>query len=140
MKIIKAYPPNFADIKQTFPHVVGLQGVLYAWGDRVFNPSGGPVAQWLRAHEAVHLQQQSRLEGGVSKWWFMYLRSMAFRYLMEVPAHVTEYRTYLQNKKDKKGRYLQSIAERLSGPLYGHLVDYETALQTIRTGAEQDDG
>lgn len=138
MKILKAYPPNFTEIKAAFPAVVGRQGVLYSWGDKVYNPSGITVPEWLMRHEAVHFKQQQELagphealEGAVRKWWDLYIRSMAFRLLMEIPAHQVEYRAYTALNKDKKKRYLNDIASRLSGPLYGYMLTHDEAVKEI---------
>jgi hypothetical protein len=136
MKILKQYPPNFKEIKQFFPWVTGKPGILYAWGDRLYNPSKVDVPQWLQDHEAVHFRQQAALmsagrtlEEAVRRWWEWYVRDAAFRYQQELPAHRVEYASYmLANGKDPKNKYLNAIAERLSGPLYGlHVTEAEAA-------------
>lgn len=147
MKIIKAYPPNFAELKQAFPIIAGKQGVLYSWGDRVYNPSGGVIPVQLLHHEATHYNQQvemrhvgENLEDVVKRWWEMYIHSMAFRILMEVPAHVAEYRMFMEHTKSPKARkrYLADISSRLSGPLYGHLFTEQEAQRLILEGQKDD--
>lgn len=118
--------------------MVGRQGVLYSWGDKIYNPSGVEVPAWLVLHEKVHFDQQTEmrnphetLDSAVRRWWGMYIRSMAFRLLMEIPAHQVEYAAYITLNKDKKKRYLNDIASRLSGPLYGYMLTHDEAVKEI---------
>lgn len=135
-RIIKAFPPNFSSIAKVFP-VKGKQGIVYAYGDTIYNPSGKPLPPWIVAHEEVHLKQQSfhQLE---TKWWAAYIVSPQFRLAMEIEAHIVEWNTY----KHANGltmevtRYLDQMATRLSGPLYGNMLSYADAIKEI-TGNER---
>lgn len=132
MKIIKAYPPNFSQLKKAFPFIVGRPGILYAWGDRIFNPSGVKVTPWILAHEEVHSKQQQQADPyirySIQDWWDKYLAYPIFRLEQEIEAHQAEYRAYpFQGNLT----YLEQIAERLSSPLYGNLISKEDARRAI---------
>lgn len=142
MKIIRAYPPNFVAIRTAFPQVVGRQGILYAWGDRVYNPSGVNVPWWLHEHEETHGKRQlagTVLRHGedspVNAWWDRYIRDATFRLEEEIPAHQAEWRVFKSiklNHKDQK-TYLASMAQRLSGPLYNNMISLADAIKEITT-------
>lgn len=125
------YPPNFEEIKKVFPIVEGAVGVLYAWGDRIYNPSSIPVPEQLIAHEHVHSERQ--LLKGVEEWWVDYLCDPAFRLEEELLAHIREYKYFsMFYPRNKRRLYLKAVAERLSGPLYGRLVKFEEAKLLIK--------
>lgn len=139
MKVIRAYPPNFSQIAAAFP-VKGVPGIIYAYGDRIYAPgSKGDLPSWILAHEEVHGRQQHDTLWPdlylVDKWWTNYIGSPQFRLEQEIPAHRAEWQSYLRSytwppsKEDRN--YLDSITERLSGPLYGNLISKERAIEEI---------
>lgn len=130
MRVIKAFPPNFSRIASTFP-VKGIPGILYAYGDKLYNPSGVSVSPWIEAHEAIHMSRQEAR--GVEEWWGLYLIDPAFRLFEEVLSHKAEFHAYdnwMHNPK-KLARYLDMIAKRLSSPLYGSLLSKDDAVKLI---------
>lgn len=132
MQIKVAHPPNFGEIKQHFPEAT-KRGVLFAWGDKIFNPSGVEIPPWLIAHEEVHGRQHAAA-GGPGKWWRRYIDDVAFRAAQELAAHQVEYRVLCQHVKDRnaRARALQQMALRLSGSLYGNAMPYGEALRQIK--------
>lgn len=142
MKIIKAYPPNFSPLKKAFPFIVGRPGILYAWGDRIYNPSGVKVQPWLLAHEEVHGRQQTSGPYNevldvldVLEWWDSYINLPAFRLKQEIEAHRVEWKAYLstfpENSPFDPCPYLERMAERLSSPLYGNMISKAEAKHEI---------
>lgn len=141
MKIIKAYPPNFSEIAKVFP-VKGKQGILYAWGDRIYNPSGIAIPSYLVAHEEVHGKRQLEVpfswsnlvdkDAKVNAWWQAYIDHPEFRLQEEIPAHRAEFRAYRDARTSGVPNYLAMMASRLSGPLYGYLIGFDHALEIIR--------
>lgn len=130
MKIIKAYPPNFADIAKVFP-VKGKPGIIYAWGDRIYNPTGITIPDYLLAHERVHGVRQASGHS-IRGWWQAYIESPEFRLAEEILAHRAEYRAYRDSPKTTGvPNYLAMMAMRLSGPLYGNLIHYHDAIKEI---------
>lgn len=132
VKVVHAYPPNFAAIKAVFPKAAS-PGVLFTYGDTVYNPSGIKIPPQLIAHERVHIAQQQQTLADL--WWSQYLWSAEFRLDQEIPAHQAEYRYLLEHgvtNRALRRRHLPRIAKRLSGPLYGHLIGREKAIRLLK--------
>lgn len=130
MKQVRAYPPNYVELAAAFPWIKGRQGLLYAWGDRVYNPSGITIPPQLWAHEEVHGQQQGDAQGGVEAWWEEYIRDPDSRFHWELEAHRAEFAAYVGNHASR-ATYLDTLAARLSGPLYGNLLTLDEARKEI---------
>ena len=133
MLICDGYPPNIADIRATFPAVTRLRGVLFAWGDRIFNPDGVHVPPSLIAHEEVHAHQQ---EGVPEAWWAVYLSSPKMRLQWEIEAHRVELQNVLQtgNRATRRMAAAQ-IAARLSSNLYGNMITHAAARRVLAEAA-----
>lgn len=114
MKIIKAFPPNYSTLVKAFP--IRGRSVIFAWGDRIYNPAGIVIGSELLAHEAVHGRRQQ--EAGIDAWWERYIAEPRFRFDEEVLAHVAEVRA---------GGRLDDVAEKLASPIYGRLIDAASA-------------
>lgn len=139
MKIIKAFPPNFSDIAAHFP-VKGHTGILYAFGELLYNPSGYNLMPWLIDHEEVHGKRQlstylcdSPSPDSVLRWWRRYMNNPRFRLNEEILAHQAEWKSYLKHTSNKTQQqfYLAQMVERLSGPLYGKLITPSEAAREI---------
>lgn len=130
MRIIRAYPPNYPQLSRAFPWIKGRQGLLYAWGDRVYNPSGITIPAALWAHEETHGRQQADAVGGVEAWWQEYIDDPDSRFYWELEAHRAEFATYVGNPASRAA-YLDTLAARLSGPLYGNLLTLDEARKEI---------
>lgn len=129
MKSIKSFPPNIAAIAAVFPAAMNV-GVLFAWGDSIFNPSGIEIPPELMAHEKIHGDRQ--LAMGVEAWWDRYLKDPDFRYEEELVAHRAEYQHICATMSRQQRRYyLAQIAKRLSSPLYGRMTTLERAKKDI---------
>lgn len=141
LKIIKAYPPNYVALTKAFP-IKGRKGILYAWEDRIYNPSGVPVPAPLLIHEGVHCVQQTEI--GVEQWWKQYIENPEFRFYEEALAHMAEWKTYQENTPEFKDRHaylqrhLRLIAQRLSSDLYGNLMTFDECMEVI-TGKKSAD-
>lgn len=139
MKVVKAFPPNYAAINAAF----GVRGraVIFCYGDRIYNPAGVAVGPDLVAHETVHSERQEKFAGGVEGWWRDYIADPAFRLAEEIPAHIAEFRYWLAGAgADRPVRGFRSaaefhrlqIAQRLAGPLYGRLVSLGDAKSLLQ--------
>lgn len=131
MRIIRGYPPNFSRIIDRFPFVSGRHGLLFAYGDVLYNPGGGLVTPSLMAHEMAHADQQERM--GRERWWFTYLESTAFRFDEELLAHRVEYASFCEtfSNPGTRSSYLRRVADRLSSPLYELNVSSHEAARLI---------
>lgn len=128
--IIVERPPNFDQILAAFPDA-GKPGVIFAYGEHIYNPTGNPIPPALLAHEAVHQRRQITGEGSralgspemlTNLWWKFYLSDPEFRYTEELKAHVAEYKAQLGPRIDRnyRAKLLVSTAARLVAPLYAY--------------------
>jgi len=125
------WPPNIKAIERTFGDLP--PGVLFAWGpDTIYFPRGGPLPQWIVAHERVHHTQQG---DDVEGWWERYLTDEVFRLDQEVEAHRAEWasaKVHIGDPNDR-ARHLFEMARRLSSPMYGGMVTFTEAKALIRS-------
>lgn len=120
MKVEIASPPLFERISAAFPKATE-PGVIFAFGDIIYNPSGIEIPPPLLAHEEVHGVRQLR-GGGAEQWWEKYITDPQFRYAEELPAHAAEFRRFTQIVRDRnqRAKLLMSTAQRLIAPLYSY--------------------
>jgi len=128
--IVVGFPPNIARIKEVFTL---RGGEIFAWGGIIYSPSTPVVPVQLIAHEEVHFKQQ---RGDPRLWWDHYLADPNFRLRQELEAHQMEYRVFCKSTLDRnrRARYLNTVARRLSGPLYNNLITMAKAMKLIKTG------
>ena len=129
MAIIKAYPPNYKEIKKVFKDLP--DSAIFTYGSVIYAPNNdlNPI---LMRHEEIHSQQQKEM--GVEKWWDRYLRDANFRLSQEVEAFQQEYRLAKKLIKDRNSlaRLLFSMAKNLSAPMYGKIISYQQAFEAIK--------
>jgi hypothetical protein len=137
MKVEVALPPNFGQIIKAFPDAKQL-GVIFAYGDTIYNPSDLFLPTAILAHEGVHGERQQKLvyvgaEGpsGPEVWWTRYINDAEFRYREELAAHVAEFRDILSTAgrhysqdRNRRAQLLMSTARRLIAPLYEYPKDF----------------
>jgi len=129
MKIVLRRPPNFGEIIKVLPKALGF-GVLFCYGDTIYNPSQVRVSQAIIDHEAIHAKRQ--LAMGVEEWWARYLADPQFRYKEELLAYRAEYITTMEvgNRAERRWAH-RAIAKKLASPLYGCCSSWRTALKEI---------
>lgn len=130
MRIVIDYPPMFNQIRIAFPDAV-KPGVVFAWGDTLYNPSNGKVPRELMAHEEIHAERQGKTESDIIDWWNRYLVDPGFRLDEELPAHQAEYRAYCKRHGSGREKFLGHVAARLASPLYGGLVNFREAKNLV---------
>ncbi len=128
MRVLTMLPPNFKAINDAF-NVRG-KPIFFSYGDAIYNPSRSTIPDAILAHEAVHLDQQAKIEGGPAVWWHRYITEPAFRLAQEIPAHRVEYQ-YLCAHGGHAETALHRIAARLASPLYGGLIGLDEAKRLI---------
>lgn len=121
-------PPNWDDIVAHFPHAT-RKGVFFAYGGTIYSPSRVLPTSDIVVHERVHFRQQGN---DPEAWWDEYILDPAFRLEMEVEA----YRAQLSFIRVAYGREQRRKAERnivkaLCSPLYGNLIDPDTARERL---------
>lgn len=139
MKILIDYPPNIDEIDAVF-YIRAKHGILYAWGDMIFNPSNIAIPPELLAHEKTHGARQLDWHGepGIGLWWMRYLHDPYFRLLEELLAHRAEYNYLCRGATRSKRRHALTVtSRRLAGRLYGRLLNQEKAARLLRMSDEQ---
>lgn len=125
-RILYLFPPNYREINDKF-NVRGKR-VIFAYAPVIFNPSHMIVHHPLIQHEKVHIARQN---GNPEVWWERYIADQEFRLVEEIPAHIAEYEAL-----GAHAGILDHVAMKLSSPLYGNLVDLDTAKRLIRDGSQ----
>ena len=143
MRVLATYPPNWDKIKEAFPKAKEEQAV-FCYKDVVHNPFGATITRDLEVHEAVHSGQQGK---DPEAWWNRYISEPSFRVSQEIEAYGLQMYHLKTTKVEKEveGRkvdmfiparvikwYLEKIAQTLSGPLYGSVIDYHKAYTRVR--------
>lgn len=128
MKISKQQPPNYEKILSFFD--VGDKNVVFAYGDTIYSPNGGDIAEHLIVHESVHSKQQGTDPVG---WWDRYLIDPEFRIEQEVQAYASQY-VYVKRlyKTSVSDIFLDDIARDLSSEIYGNIIDFDKARSRIK--------
>lgn len=129
MNIVSTHPPNYADILAVFPDAA-KHGVIFTYGNTIYNPSGSDISPALHAHEGIHCGRQG---SAIDEWWARYLVDVEFRLNEELLGHRAEYRAFLATTRNREthNHYLQQVAQRLSSPLYGNLLSMQQARKAI---------
>jgi hypothetical protein len=149
MRIIRDRPPLFDEIDAALK--VRGKPIIFAWGDRVFIPTGSPtLPPSLLAHERIHGDRQLVFEDGfmctgfaarepedrIAAWWRRYIADIAFRREEEELAHIAEYRHLCEHAggRNDRRRHMAVVAAKLSSPLYGPLMGKAAARKVLEDG------
>lgn len=126
MKIVIGWPPNIKKIKKI---LTPAEGMVFTYGDTIYNPSGAYVADHLQIHEQVHMAQQKKPE----TWWNKYLIDPRFRLEQELEAYRAQYKFAEKAIKDRnqRARFLHAIASDLASKSYGGIISYLEAIEGI---------
>lgn len=143
MKIEIANPPNFDKILTAFPNA-NRPGVIFAFGDTIYNPSGIVIPPPLIAHEEVHGRRQKFLlkldHDGPSRWWESYIADPEFRYNEELHAHAAELLAFKKiiTDRNQRAKLMMTTAQRLLAPLYNYGVpkSFNQAICDLRFAVE----
>lgn len=132
MNVVAARPPNYDAIVAKFPFAARA-GVIFTYGQTIYNPSESTISPALKCHESVHAQRQGDDPAEIEAWWVRYLEEPIFRTEEELLAHRAEYRAMKSWTRDPNAaaRELNRIAERLAGPLYGGVLSLSAARRLI---------
>ncbi len=129
MKISNTFPPNINEIRKV---LVVPKGMLFTYGDTIYNPNNGNISPDMLIHEEMHCEQQKK--DGPEFWWKKYLLDAQFRLSQELEAYKHQYCCMTKIVKDRNAlcRFLILYARHLSDPAYGKLIPYHEALELIR--------
>lgn len=129
MKVEIAPPPILDQILKVFPDA-SKPGVIFAYGDTIFNPGGSRIPAALIAHESVHGERQLAMAGGIEAWWDKYLSNPVFRYQEELAAHIAEAVAQWPADRNRRQQLVMSTAQRLIAPLYNYGIEFQPSLRT----------
>ena len=139
MRSITSLPPNYARLLKAFPHIRFRRGMLFAFGERLYNPDQVMLTPELWEHEYTHQRQQAQL-GTSDAWWNLYIEDVDFRFAMEHEAHMREIAALRERLKGKKlRRAVAEVYARMLSPIYRFRPDQlETldAAPSLAPGAE----
>lgn len=128
MEIVFEQPPFIDKARNVFRLP---EGVVFTFGNKIYNPSKRRIDEHLYAHEAHHSEQQGE---NPMEWWARYLKDPAFRASQEIPAYQLQYQSAKKISKDrnKLHAYLVLLAKDLSGEMYSDLMTFNEALDAIK--------
>lgn len=130
MNIIKGFPLNYELIKLVLNPP---PQAIFAWGNDLYNPSGGQIPEDILFHESIHKKQQEIPE----IWWNRYLTDVQFRYEQELEAYAGQFNYIKQHYPQKAhGDALTDIAMNLK-TLYSLDIDLQQAEIRIRNKAKE---
>lgn len=138
MKEIYEYPPNIDAIRAVLD--IPPNGVVFTYGDILFNPDRGYIDGSLWAHEETHARQQMQI--GVENWWEEYLTNDDFRLKQELEAYQNQYKHYcsITPNREKRIVFLVRLARDLASPMYGSTISIKEAMEQIKHGIIQKSG
>ncbi len=115
--------PLLEEYKRVFPIT---PNTIFAHKETIY--ANKPLAPDIIHHEYIHLLQQEHT--GVEVWVYNFLNDPTFRLHQELEA----YKAQLDFIKDRNLRAKVRIecARNLSSPLYGNLINKETALELLK--------
>jgi hypothetical protein len=130
VKIVNGPPP--ADVWERARRELGATEAttVFTYGKTVYVPGGFGLSFDLETHEAVHTRQQGEDPAG---WWERYFADPLFRLEQETEAYRAQYRAFCRLNKDRneQARFLTHVAGTLAGKLYGGIVSFHAARQSI---------
>ena len=130
MEIVSDFPPIYDEITSMF--TIAKRGVIFAWGDKIYNPDNVYIPPQLIAHERVHGRRQG---SDIHGWWRRYLDEKEFRLNEEILAHIAEMKYLLGPNPNRQMRRqnLRLIAKRLSNPLYRYHISRAQAQVLLKS-------
>lgn len=132
VKIIFEKPPIYNNLCAAFK--VRPQGVVYTYGNIIYNPDKQDLPAEIIEHEKIHMKQQTKGDMTPDLWWGKYLRDPKFRVDQEAKGYARQYDVICSTHKDRnmRAQYLWSLASSLSGPLYNNIILHSEATILIK--------
>lgn len=125
--VVVGFPPNIDEIRE---RLNPGPSTVFAYGDRIYCPSGADLPPNLIVHEQTHFDQQ-RNAGGPDAWWRRYLDDPEFRLDQELEAYRAQYAALAGLPRPERRRYLAHFCKTLASSMYGGLVSKEQARALI---------
>lgn len=137
IKIVYKRPPFWRILKLFFPDYDPEGTVAVSFGKHVY--ANQDFEDCYKAHESIHLLQQKNSYIVATFWWIRYLFSKTFRFNQELEAFSMQYRYIVNTQKywNSKRMWLHRLGSQLASPLYGSMVDIDSAKRIIEQHAEE---
>jgi len=134
MKVVKRKPPIYKKLL-----AAGMNpspGAYYTYGDKIYNPSGQDLPDYIIVHEEEHMRQNEAV-GGPEIWWDRCIKDQYFRIQQEVAAYAVQYRFMCKTIKDRNARskLLSQLGAVLASPTYGNVITTVAARDMIKKRA-----
>jgi len=132
MNVVIDLPPMYREIVRRFPAAMS-NGVVFTWGDTLYNPSGTHIGPDLFVHEELHTAQQVWV-GGPEAWWRRYFIDPAFVLDQEARAYGRQLAWIHAHhpNRGRRARELHQLARELASPIYGPCCTFAAAQKLIR--------
>ena len=129
-------PPIYEECVKAFG-IDKRKGIVFTYGDCLYNPDGLDLPDHILVHESVHGNQQKHDDTVAKLWWERYIVDVKFRIEQEVEAYGAQYKFICEKVKDRNARYksLHILAQDLSGDMYGRCLSYTDAIIKIKKEA-----
>lgn len=137
MQILFEKPPIFERALKLF-NLSSDKIVFFAYGDKIYSPSGKMPPDDFLEHESVHCEQQEHSEQAAKIWWERYFTDKDFRIAQEAEAYGAQFK-YLKGRyrdRNAQARILHNIAGLLCDPMYATHLSHTEAMQMIKAYAD----
>ena len=133
MQIKIGKPPYYDECVKAFG-IDKRKGVVFTYGQDLWNPDNVEIPDHLFEHELVHCAQQGGDNALASIWWRRYIDDSKFRVDQEIEAYKKQYQFICTKIKDRNARFraLHILAVDMSSPMYGSSISYTDAIRRIR--------
>lgn len=134
MKIVKGFPPNYADIVAAIPAVKVRPLIIFTYGDTVYCPHADTnLSDHLIAHEQTHIDEQAIV--GPEAWWERYLAQPEYRLEQELMAYQNQFHVLAEKyTRNNRKLILSKMTKDLAGTMYGKIIDKKQAWKLITEG------
>lgn len=138
MDVVIGKPPVWEEANKLFKLEELKLDTVFTYGNTLYNPSGHSIPMDLYAHEQTHAHQHNHDDTVAKLWWKRYLEDPDFRVEQEAEAYGAQYAFLCKREKDrnKRAQMLWTLAQALSGPMYGGVITHSLAMRKIRDYAK----
>lgn len=135
MRVIQQNPPNYQELKRSFPIDDTRFNPLFPFGEVLYNPRGVEIPEDVLFHEEIHSRQQKHFTSP-EVWWSKYILDKTFRLNQEVEAYSAQLKFIKKHVSNKIAKeVLFELASNLSSDLYRLNLSYQQAESMIRSRA-----
>lgn len=131
MKISNEKPPIYDELHEKFG-VDWDDHIIITVGETIYTKHPKILRADLIVHEKTHEVQQRK--DGPATWWKKWIEDPKFRFEQEKDAYMVQ-SVWLKQfipDRNKRAKYVRSMAKNFSSPMYGSMISMQTALYLLR--------